>query len=62
MQKYLRKVDLLKKAEKYGIDLTLLYKNFHRTPTERIENFLQWLEFSEMLKKVKQRKKEDVKY
>ncbi|MDI6792734.1 MAG: hypothetical protein QME81_07705 [bacterium] len=47
-------MDAVKRAKEEGIDLTLLHENLLRTPTERIENFLQWLGFVEELRKVKQ--------
>lgn len=49
-------MDAIEKAKKEGIDLTLLYENLRRTPTERIENFMQWLSFAEELRKAKQKK------
>ncbi len=50
------KKDAIERAKEYGIDLTLLYGNLSRTPTERIENFLRWLEFVEELRKAKHKK------
>ncbi len=44
------------RAKEYGLDLTLLYENLKRTPTERIENFVRWLEFVDELRRSKQRK------
>ncbi len=50
--------DAIERAKEYGIDITLLYENLSRTPTERIENFLGWLEFANELKRAKKRKDE----
>jgi hypothetical protein len=50
--------DAIERAKEYGIDLTLLYENLSRTPTERIENFLGWLEFADELRRAKKRKDE----
>ena len=47
--------DAIERAKEYGIDITLLYENLSRTPTERIENFLRWLEFVDELKRAKKR-------
>ncbi len=44
--------DAIERATEYGIDITLLYENLSRTPTERIENFLRWLEFVDELKRI----------
>jgi len=41
----------LKKAQEYGIDLTLLYERLSWTPTERIEKNLQMLDFAIELRK-----------
>jgi hypothetical protein len=59
--------DAVERAKEDGIDITILYENLSRTPTERIENFLRWLEFAEELRRAKQRKErineqENVKY
>lgn len=51
-----KKMDALERAKDDGIDLTLLYENLTRTPTERIENFLGWLEFVEELQRAKEKK------
>jgi hypothetical protein len=48
--------DAIERAKEDGIDLTLLYENLSHTLTERIENFLRWLEFAEELRKAKQKK------
>lgn len=48
--------DAIKMAKEYGLDLTLLYENLKRTPTERIENFVRWLEFVDELRKAKKKK------
>jgi hypothetical protein len=48
--------DAIERAKEYGIDITLLYENLSRTPTERIENFLGWLEFADELRRAKKRK------
>jgi hypothetical protein len=50
--------DAIERAKEYGIDITLLYENLSRTPTERIENFLGWLEFADELRRAKKRKDE----
>ncbi|MEW6006856.1 MAG: hypothetical protein AB1595_01705 [bacterium] len=55
--------DAIERAKEYGLDLTLLYENLKRTPTERIENFVRWLELVDELKRAKQRKeKNNVRY
>ncbi len=59
--------DAIERAKEDGIDITLLYENLSRTPTERIENFLRWLEFAKELRKAKQKKekieeRENVRY
>lgn len=59
--------DAIERAKEDGIDITLLYENLSHTPTERIENFLKWLEFAEELRRAKQKKErineqENVKY
>ncbi len=59
--------DAIERAKEDGIDITLLYENLFRTPTERIENFLRWLEFAKELRKAKQKKekieeRENVRY
>ena len=46
--------DAIERAKDYGLDLSLLYENLSRSPTERMENFARWLEFVDELKKVKQ--------
>lgn len=48
--------DAIERAKEEGVDVTLLYKNLSRTPTERIENLLRWLEFVEEIKKARQKK------
>ena len=35
----------IKRAEEYGIDLTLLVENLRRTPTERLRRHQAMLEF-----------------
>lgn len=59
--------DAIERAKEDGVDITLLYENLSRTPTERIENFLRWLEFAKELRKAKQKKEkieelENVRY
>jgi hypothetical protein len=49
-------LDAIDRAKEDGVDLTLLYENLSRTPTERIENFLRWLEFVDELRKAKKKK------
>lgn len=51
--------DAIERAKEYGLDLTLLYENLNRTPTERIENFVRWLEFVDELRRAKQRKESE---
>jgi len=48
--------DPIQEAIEYGLDITLLYENLSRTPTERIENFLNIFEFVEELKRARAKK------
>lgn len=48
--------DAIQVAIEYGMDITLLYENLTRTPTQRIENFVRWLEFADELRRAKQKK------
>ncbi len=49
--------DAIQEAIKYGIDVTLLYRNISLTPTERIECNQRMLEAAEELKKAGERKR-----
>ena len=49
--------DAIERAKEYGIDLTLLYENLSLSPTQRIEKFLNALEFAEELRKAGRRKR-----
>lgn len=44
-------MDAIERAKEDGIDLTLLYENISLTPTQRIDKFLNVLEFAEELKR-----------
>ena len=44
-------MDAIERAKENGIDLTLLYENLSLTPTQRIDKFLNVLEFAEELKR-----------
>lgn len=46
----------IQEAIKYGIDVSLLYRNISLTPTERIEWHQRMLEAAEELKKAGERK------
>ncbi len=49
--------DAIERATEYGIDITLLYENLSLSPTQRIEKFLNALEFAEELRKAGRRKR-----
>ena len=40
-------------AEELGYDLTLLYSNLNRTPTERLQNLECWIALYDELKRAK---------
>lgn len=44
-------MDPVERAKEEGIDLTLLYENLRRTPTERIEKWENIYEFVEELRR-----------
>ncbi len=46
----------LKERIEFGIDITLLEENLRLTPTERLEQLVRMVEFSEELKLAKARK------
>lgn len=54
-----KKKDAIERAKEYGLDLTLLYENLSRSPTERIENFVRWLKFVDELRKAKPKEEEN---
>lgn len=49
----------LKRAEEYGIDITLLIENLRRSPTERLRQHQAMLEFVEELRRAGQKTRED---
>ena len=48
--------DAIKAADEYGIDVSLLYENLKRSPTERLEQNEQMLEFAQELKRAGKQK------
>lgn len=54
--------DAVQKAREEGIDITLLYENLRRRPTERVENFKRWLSFVGGLKKARKNGSLNVRY
>ena len=47
--------ELLKEKVEFRIDITLLEENLRLTPTERLEQIVRLVEFSEELKRAKAR-------
>ena len=47
---------LLKEKTEFGIDITLLEENLRLTPTERLEQLVRMVEFSEELQRAKAQK------
>ena len=56
MKKECNHEDAIKKAEEYGVDITLLYEGLSRTPGERMEWHQRLLEAAEELRKAGKRK------
>ncbi len=50
----------IKRAEEYGIDITLLIENLRRPPTERLQRHQAMLEFVEELRRAGQKKQASV--
>jgi hypothetical protein len=48
-----RKKSKIAEAEELGYDLTLLYNNLNRTPTERLQNLESWIALYDELKRAK---------
>jgi hypothetical protein len=53
--------ELLKEKIEFGIYITLLEENLRLTPTERLEQLVQMVQFSEELKQAKARKNINIK-
>lgn len=49
--------ELLKEKVDFGIDITLLEENLRLTPTERLEQLVRMIAFSEELQLARERKK-----